>query len=219
MTGVDAGRFRGLVDVVRKMLERDFVSGEPDLASLDAPTWAATVVSHRARLGLSWAGGFVFSEFVLFRMTSWRGTGARRRLEPLTTLRCAPLGCLSALRALRDLHALPLPPRLRRALARSGEARSGVGAAGFEPTTSCSQSKRATNCATPRSPVTEWREGADISRSPRLCSACCHFLRPVSRSAWARARKAAARWERRFFVAKSISAMVSPRDGTRKSGS
>jgi len=28
-----------------------------------------------------------------------------------------------------------------------------VGAAGFEPTTSCSQSKRATNCATPRSPA------------------------------------------------------------------
>jgi hypothetical protein len=32
--------------------------------------------------------------------------------------RRAPLGCLSALRALRVLHALPLPPRLRRALAR-----------------------------------------------------------------------------------------------------
>ena len=27
-----------------------------------------------------------------------------------------------------------------------------VGAAGFEPTTSCTQSRRATNCATPRPP-------------------------------------------------------------------
>jgi len=44
-------------------------------------------------------------------------------------------------------------------------------------------------------------------------------LKWISRKAWARARKAAARWERRFFSARSTSAIVRPSEGIRKSGS
>jgi len=94
-----------------------------------------------------------------------------------------------------------------------------VGAAGFEPTTSCSQSRRATNCATPRSPAQGRQEGKDISRSAGLCPASCYFFATPSRRASAKARKAAARWERRFFSSRSISAMVRPSDEMKKSGS
>jgi hypothetical protein len=110
----------------------------------------------------------------------------------------------------------PFPRAARRRERPSIRALAVVGAAGFEPTTSCSQSKRATNCATPRTPAREGREAADTSS---LRCRCPHFLRSFSLKATARARKAAARWERLFLVARSISAMVRPSDGTRKRGS
>ena len=101
---------------------------------------------------------------------------------------------------------LPTPQKGRsapirpRAVGKDPRRLSLVGVAGFEPTTSCSQSRRATSCATPR-------------RGPTLAR-----QRPRE-SAAASARNAAARWERRFFTAGSISAMVWPSAGIRNSGS
>jgi integrase len=97
-----------------------------------------------------------------------------------------------------------------------------VGAAGFEPTTSCSQSRRATNCATPRFPP-ETGERAQILAEPCLFAqqpcVARHFFAEIAPRAWDNPRKAAARWDRRFFSPRSISAMVRPSDGMKKSGS
>src|SRR5204863_6802979 len=85
---------------------------------------------------------------------------------------------------------LPTPRRGRsapirpRAVGKESRRLGLVGVAGFEPTTSCSQSRRATSCATPRRGKTLARQRA--------------------RRAAARARKAAERWERRFFTSGAI---------------
>ena len=97
-----------------------------------------------------------------------------------------------------------------------------VGAAGFEPTTSCSQSRRATNCATPRFPP-ETGERAQILAEPSGFSqqpcVVCHFFGKKLPRAWAKARNAVARCDKRFFSSRSISDMVRPKDGTKNRGS
>jgi hypothetical protein len=65
----------------------------------------------------------------LARLAMWLSTGPGAR----TLSRRPAVGGLSAPRALRVLHALPLPPRLRRALAAARARQNGRCAAGFAP--------------------------------------------------------------------------------------